>query len=273
MEVITLGTGSPLPDPERAGPCTLVRAAGRDFLFDAGRGVAMRLAAAASGPLQLEMVLLTHLHSDHVTDLNDLLTMRWVMSPAPNPLNVVGPPGTARLVERTLVMLSDDVAYRRSHHDDLDWDPHGDVTEVAEGSVFDDGIVRITAAPTDHAPVRPTIGYRIEADGQVVVIAGDTVPCEGLDHLCRNADVYVQTVIRSSLVEAIPASRLQDILDYHSSIEDAAATARRAAVGTLVLTHLVPAPWPGTEQEWVDEAAAIFDGRVVLASDLSRIEI
>jgi ribonuclease Z len=85
--------------------------------------------------------------------------------------------------------------------------------------------------------------------------------------------VYVQTVIRRSLVQAIPAPRLQDVLHYHSSIEDAATTAARAGVSTLVLTHLVPSPWPGTEEEWADEARAIFAGVVVVASDLTELEL
>jgi ribonuclease Z len=268
VRIVTLGTGSPIPDPNRAGPSTLVQARGRDFLFDCGRGVLMRCAAAGSGPLQLDCVLLTHLHSDHVTDFNDVLTMRWVMSPVRNPLQVVGPVGTAAFVRRTIEMLRDDVGYRLAHHADLEWEPPVEVIEVEHGVVFDDGEVRISAEPTDHAPVHPTVGYRVDADGAAVVIAGDTVPCQGLDELCRGADVYVQTVIRRALVEAIPVPRLQDILDYHSSIEDAAATAQRAGGATLVMTHLVPAPWPGTEQEWIDEAAELFDGEIIVATDL-----
>ena len=273
MEVIILGSGSPLPDPNRAGPATLVRAAGRDFLFDAGRGVLMRLAGAGSGPVQLERLLLTHLHSDHVTDLNDLVTMTWVMAQEPRPLRVTGPAGTSLLVDRTLAMLSQDIGYRLAHHADLTWDPSAEVTEINDGVVFDDGEVKIIAAPTDHGPVRPTAGYRIEADGKSVVISGDTIPCSGLDRLCADADVYVQTVIRRPQIEAFPVARLRDIVSYHSSIEDAAATASRGHVGTLVLTHLIPAPFPGTEPEWLAEAAAVFDGTILLASDLMRIGV
>jgi ribonuclease Z len=273
LQLITLGTGSPIPDATRAGPATLVRAGGRDFLFDCGRGVLMRAAGAASGPTSFASVLLTHLHSDHVTDFNDIVTMRWAMSPTPNPLPVIGPVGTQGFVDRTIAMLSDDVGYRLAHHKDLNWDPACAVTEVHDGVVLEDWGVRIVAAPTDHRPVHPTVGYRIEADGKVVVIAGDTVPCEGLDRLCAGADVYVQTVIRRSLVEAIPVPRLQDILDYHSSIQDAAATAARAGVGTLVLTHPVPPPAPGTEPEWEAEAREGFSGEVVLAHDLWQREV
>jgi ribonuclease Z len=273
LKVVTLGTGSPLPDADRAGPATLVRAAGRDLLFDCGRGVLMRAAAAMSGPLAFDTVFLTHLHSDHITDFNDIVTMRWAMSPMPNPLRVVGPVGTRSFVDRTIEMLRDDTGYRVAHHDDLNWEPACEVTEVGDGLVSDDGKVRITAAPTDHGPVRPTLGYRIEADGKVVVIAGDTVPCDGLDRLCAGADVYVQTVLRRSIVEAVPSPRFQDILEYHSSIQEATTTSTRAAVGTLVMTHLIPAPWPGTEAEWVAEAAEGFTGGIVLAHDLWELEV
>jgi ribonuclease Z len=273
MKVITLGTGSPLPDPNRAGPATLVRAGGRDLLFDCGRGVLMRAAAVGAGPVGFDTVLLTHLHSDHVTDFNDIVTMRWAMSPTPNPLRVVGPVGTQGFVDRTLDMLRDDIGYRLAHHADLEWQPVCEVTEVSDGVVIEDAAIRITVAPTDHSPVKPTVGYRIEADGHSVVIAGDTVPCAGLDQLCAGADLYVQTVIRRALVEAIPAPRLQDILDYHSDLAQAADTATRAGVATLVLTHMVPAPWPGTEDEWIAEAAAGFGGEIVLAHDLWEREL
>ena len=65
-------------------------------------------------------------------------------------------------------------------------------------------------------------------------------------------------------------ARFQDILDYHSSVEDAARTAARGRVGTLVLTHCVPPPAPGTEDEWIAEAAAHFDGEIILGPDLHR---
>lgn len=273
IEVVTLGTGSPIPDPNRAGAATLVKVDGRQLLFDCGRAVVMRMAGAGSLPPLLERVFLTHLHSDHTTDLNDVVTTRWVMSPVESPLPVTGPPGTAGLVERTLAMLADDVGYRRSHHADLDWDPACVVTEVLDGVAYETDGLRVLAAPTDHRPVAPTVGYRIEAGGRVVAIAGDTVPCDGLDRLCAGADVYVQTVLRDDLVRGVPSPRLQDVLDYHSTCEDAGRTAAKAGVGTLVLTHPVPAPFPGTEGEWVERARGEFTGDVVLADDLWTITL
>ncbi len=273
MQIVILGSGSPLPDPQRAGPSTLVRTSAGDLLFDCGRGVLMRAAAAGSAAGAFRALFLTHLHSDHITDLNDIYTMRWAMSFQPNPLPVYGPGGTATLLRATEAMLEPDIGYRLAHHDDLQWRPSAEVTEVERGLILEEGMVRVTAAPTDHAPVRPTVGYRIDDGDRSVVIAGDTVPCAGLDGLCRDADVLVHTVVRRDLIEQFGLPRLNDVLDYHSAVPDAAETAARNGVGTLLLTHLVPSPAPGTEQEWLDQAESKFDGKVVLATDLLALDV
>jgi ribonuclease Z len=273
MQLIILGSGSPLPDAGRAGPSTLVRTSAGDLLFDCGRGVLMRAAGAGSAAGAFRAVFLTHLHSDHITDLNDIYTMRWTMSFQPNPLSLFGPVGTAALMEATEAMLEPDIGYRLEHHDDLSWRPSAVVTEVEHGVILEEGAVRVTAAPTDHAPVRPTVGYRVDDGDRSVVIAGDTVPCAGLDQLCQDADMYVQTVVRRDFIELLGVPRLLDVLDYHSSVGDAAQTAARGGVGTLVLTHMVPAPAPGTEREWLGQAEEYFKGQVVLAEDLLSLEV
>ena len=271
MEVVTLGTGSPIPDANRAGAATLGRAGNATLLSDCGRAVVMRLGAAGVFPPMLTQLLITHLHSDHINNFNDVLTTRWIMSPVDNPLPVIGPPGTAAFVDQTIAMLKDDIHYRLEHHNDLNWNPSCTTQEITSGVAWEAEGVRVTAAPTDHRPVSPSIGFRIEADGAVVAIAGDTIPCAGLDEICAGADIYVQTVLRPELIKAVPSPRLQDVLDYHSTCAQAGATAARAGVKTLVLTHLVPAPAPGTESEWIAEAASEFAGEIIVAADLQSI--
>ncbi|MFN6554366.1 ribonuclease Z [Mycolicibacterium septicum] len=275
IEVTLLGTGSPIPDPERAGPSTLARAGDQTFLIDCGRGVLQRLAAAGSGANQLSALLLTHLHSDHITDLGDVIITRWVSTFTPEalPLPIIGPPGTADVVDATLRAFGPDIGYRIAHHADLTGPPRVDVHEYTDGVVWDHGDVHIRVAPTDHRPVTPTIAFRIEHGGASVVAAGDTVPCPGLDALAAGAGALVHTVIRKDLIDLLPQQRIRDICDYHSSVQEAAATATRAGVGILILTHYVPGIAAGTEDDWRALAASVFDRQIELGDDLHRVQV
>ena len=99
------------------------------------------------------------------------------------------------------------------------------------------------------------------------------VACAGVDELAAGADAYVQTVIRRDIVEMIPSEMLQDILDYHSSVIDAAQTAARVGAERLVLTHLVPAPPPGQYDDWIARAAEHFGGEIVIGDDLTTVTL
>ncbi len=273
MDIVLTGTGSPLPDANRAGPSSLVKAGDTHILVDAGRGVVMRMAGAGSIPPLLAGVLITHLHSDHICDLNDVITMNWVMSQGNGTLKIYGPPGIAEFVKRQMYALELDVGYRIAHHEPLTEGPKVDVTELEPGDSFDLNDVHITTAATVHAPVHPTIGFRFEHEGSTAALVGDTIPCDGVDELAANADVYVQTVIRRDIVEQIPNVMLQDILDYHSGVVEAAQSATRAGAKRLALTHMVPAPTPEQYPEWIAIAAAHFDGQVIIGDDLTTITI
>ena len=284
IEITLLGTGSPAPDPDRAGPATLVRASEQIFLVDCGRGVLQRLAAVGVGPSGLTALLLTHLHSDHIADLGDLIISGWITNfGTPKPLVIIGPPGTKTVVDATLVAFGSDIGYRIAHHADLNAPPEVQVHEYTEGQVWGNKAseatgnvlagVTIRVAPTDHRPVEPTIAFRVEYEGASVVLAGDGVPCNSLDALASGAGALVHTVIRKDIVALSPNQRVRDILDYHSSVEEAAATAARAGVGTLVLTHYVPAIAPGQEDEWRALAATQFSRQIELGDDLHRVEV
>ncbi|MFM7410144.1 MAG: MBL fold metallo-hydrolase [Actinomycetota bacterium] len=283
MKITLLGTGSPLPDPNRAGPSTLVSSGAHNVVVDCGRACVMRLTAAGVFPPFVNLVLLTHLHSDHICDLNDLVTTRWITTPTAmaSPLKIVGPVGTRRVVTGMLEMLALDEQYRLAHHEDLRTagGMKIDVVELHAGDVHEHGDMMIGAFRTDHRPVEPTLGYRITHDTKVAALAGDTIPCDELYEMCRHADVYVQTVLRDDLVKglasALPgnAARLTDILDYHSTVQQAGQTASRSGVKHLVLTHYVPAMQPGTENEWRSLAAQHFAGPITLGPDLTSVEV
>ncbi|MFK7918581.1 MAG: ribonuclease Z [Ilumatobacter sp.] len=282
LSVTLLGTGSPMPAPDRAGPATLISAGegptAEHYLVDAGRGVLMRLAAVGLGAPDLTAVFITHLHSDHITDLNDVITTRWVMTFEETPLTIVGPIGTRSVVEHIIASLDPDIDYRIAHHEDLDHRPPVTVIEVTEGPLQlpggQGGAVAITCGLTDHKPVEPSVGYRFDHGEVSAVVAGDTVPCAGLDALCAGANALVHTVIRKDIIANVPMQRIQDTLDYHSSPEEAGQTAARADLDTLILTHYVPPmPLSGTPDDWRALAATDFNGNVEVGDDLHRVDI
>ena len=281
IDVTLLGTGSPIPDPHRAGPSTLVQAGDENYLVDAGRGVLMRLAGAGCAPTMLTAVLLTHLHSDHITDLNDVITSSWALNmDDPKPLRIVGPEGTKETVARILHFLDLDIGYRLAHHDDLNEPPQVEVTEITKGSLDLSTTVSISTAPTDHRPVDPTIAFRFDYQESSVVVAGDTIPCTDLDQLCNGAKALVHTAIRKDIIETLPLQRAKDILNYHSSVEEAAETAQRAGMETLILTHYVPGIPPAEKefhelvaQQWRDRAAENFSGKIEIGDDLLKISL
>ena len=279
MKITLLGTGSPLPSATCAGPSTLVQAGGQNIVVDAGRGVIMRLVGAMCPPPFISAVILTHLHSDHICDLNDIITTRWISSPAATPLPIYGPKGTQKMIDGLLAMLSQDETYRLNHHDDLRaaGGMKVEVHEVEAGESFTIGDVKVSVHATDHRPVAPTVGFRIEHDGVVGALAGDTIPCDGLYDMCKDADIYVQTVLREDLVRTfaplVPTGdRFLDILDYHSTVQQAGQTAAKCNVKTLLLTHFVPAIQPGQEDEWRAMAAEHFSGEIVVGPDLTFVE-
>ena len=170
-------------------------------------------------------------------------------------------------------MLSFDVGYRLAHHDDLHEPPAVTVVEVAPCDNFTLGDVAVRVGATNHQPVEPTVAFRLEHEGSSVVLGGDGIPCAALDELCDGATAYVQTVLRDDIVKLFPLPRFQDILDYHSTVEQAAQTATKAGVQTLILTHYVPGIAPGQEEEWRAIAASHFSGDIVLGDDLTSVTI
>ena len=288
LHAVFCGTGSPLPDRTRAGPCLAVMAGERVFVFDAGEGAAETLALMGVNVGAIEAAFLTHLHSDHFDGLAPLALQHWAMASSTAPLLVIGPTGVARVAAGLNEAYAIDAAYRTGHHGPEIMPPSGAGLRAEEFAppqqdghtivLRDDGGVRILAFRVDHAPT-DAVGYRIEYAGRSIVISGDTSRSASLTAAARGADLLVHEAISPRLDQimhdaTVAAGRqnlgaiFHDILDYHTSPEDAGAVAQEAGVGALALTHFLPqTPIPGLISTFVRDAKTTYDGPVYAMRD------
>lgn len=291
LEVLLLGTGSPIASPNRWGPSQLIIGGDTRILVDCGWGAARRLYLARTPPQTIDAVFFTHLHSDHITDFADFIVMRW-LGGVTSPLPVYGPEGTAEMVEGFRQAVAADTRFRLAHHGEK-LSPVGtacEVHELAAGEtpvrVVATGDVEVFAFAVDHRPVIPAFGYRFERASRSVVISGDTNPCPGLLNGARDADMLICDSQHRAMMEAfedglrrlgneLQASLLLDGHTYHASTEDAARIAREAGVRHLVLSHVMPPiPDEGPEVDaFLRGLPDIFEGRITVGRDLLRLEV
>lgn len=271
--VITLGTGTPVPNPERAGPATAVVVGRRVLLFDAGPGVMRRVAAAGLPIDGVTAAFITHLHSDHTLGLPDLMLTSWVMG-RNTPMRLHGPPGLRRMTDLLLSAWAEDTVVRiRGLERGRPGGYRLDVHEIGEGVVFDSAGVKVTAIQVTHGEWEHAFAYRVDAGGRSIVISGDTRPSEALERAAHGVDVLVHEVYPETRVapENRPGGELwpRYLREVHTSDVELGRIAARAQPRVLVLTHVI---FMGATEDEV--LAGIrrggFTGRVVFAKDLGR---
>jgi len=282
LHVILIGTGSPLPDPSRAGPSTAVIAGKRVFIIDSGGGAVRRMGEIGLPPAATERVLLTHFHSDHIDGLGELMLQRWAGGGHSEPLPILGPKGIKDIVTGLNLTYTQDRDYRVAHHGADIVPPSGfggRAIEIETGTIMEDGGVKITAFKVDHEPVSPSVGYRLEYKGRSVVISGDTAYDPDLIIHAKEADIIISEALNAEMVGVIEAEVkaagnkriskiMSDIPDYHITPVQAADVAEGAGARMLVYTHIVPAlPKPYLNAYFIKGAGDKFSGDIVVGQD------
>ncbi len=247
IEVTLLGTGVGIPHSGRAQAGLVIKAE-RPILFDCGAGALLRLAEAGFSPLKIDLVLLTHLHLDHVSDLLALAKARWLMGE--NEISVFGPDGTDKWFEALRGLYP--------YLEELDVS----ITLVRPGDEFGLSGLKIRAGEAVHS--LPALGYRIESETKAVAYSGDTEPTASMRDLARGADLLIH---ECSFPEPF-------VVTNHSTPLWLGRSFRGAGVKRIVLIHLYPQT-VGREEEMVrDVRAGLGDEtKVEVGQDLQRIEI
>jgi len=282
-QVVMLGTGTPLPDPERAGPCTAIVVNGTPYIVDAGTGLVRRAAAArdkgvaALRPVNLKIAFLTHLHSDHTLGLPDLMITPWIMG-RKEPLELYGPQGTQAMVNHILEAYEVDRKIRvegMEHSNNTGWKVN--VHEIKPGVVFKDANVTITAFAVRHGNAN-AFGYRFASSDRTIVISGDTSPTDAIAENCHRCDLLISEAYTKVSFNLISLEWQRYRLAYHTSAQELGTIAAQAKPGLLILYHRGNAGCDqagteacreaGSEDHLLKEIRQAFAGKVVAAHDL-----
>lgn len=283
-QVVMLGTGTPLPDPQRSGPSTAIVVNGMSYIVDAGTGVVRRAAAArdkgvkALEPTNLRIAFLTHLHADHTLGLPDLILTPWIMG-RKEPLELYGPVGTRLMVEPILEAYDADIKTRTEgleHSNRTGYKVN--VHEITPGVVYRDANVTVKAFNAYHGSPQNTFGYRFEIPGRVIVISGDATPKSDVLQNCSGCDVLIHEVYTQASFDRVSPEWKQYRQTYHTSTRQLAEIANRAKPKLLVLYHRAnpgcdqartqECREAGSEEQALKEIRELYKGEVVAGHDL-----
>jgi ribonuclease Z len=280
LSVTLLGTGTPIPNRERACASTLVIAGDRCFLVDTGRGFLNNF--ADTGLKDVDAVFLTHFHSDHFGEFAEFMVTRTIWG-AGEPLTVTGPAGAKQVIGSLLDAYQLDNSYRKAHHGNK-WNEAGMKAEIKEsqsGVVYDKDGVKVTMFEVDHTPVKPAVGYRFDYKGQAVVVSGDTKKTAAMIEMAKGADILVHEVAsrpmtelgRKGLDDRMQAMA-EEMLQYHTLTDEVAQIAQDAGVKKLVLTHFAPSipANPAMESIFVQGMGKIYKGDLIIGRDGMEIK-
>jgi ribonuclease BN (tRNA processing enzyme) len=277
-KVIILGSGTPIPDPSRSGPCVAVVVNGQAYLFDAGPGVVRQAEAAAEkfgmsalDATHLTRLFVTHLHSDHTLGYPDLILTPWVVGRR-RPLEVYGPQGIAAMTEHLKQAYAADIKVRTEGMEGLE--SAGLTVNVHEipvaGPVYKDANVTVRAIAVKHGSWAQAFGYAIDAAGRTIVISGDTVPSEAIVEACHGCDVLVHEVYSADRFDLVYGlAHGQYHRSFHTSTTQLAELASRAKPKLLVLYHQLYFG-PPEEVDLEKEIRRTYSGVVVSGRDLSE---
>ncbi|MFC3050491.1 MBL fold metallo-hydrolase [Kordiimonas pumila] len=275
LTLTILGSGTPVPSATQFGTAILVQAGDQALLFDCGRGCTTRLAEVDPALIpKVNHLFVTHLHSDHIVGIDDLWLNGWVQGRTA-PLAIWGPEGTTEMMHNMAKTFQYDINKRyedgvpatRSGLDDA----FADITH--NGTVYDNGGLRVIAFEVDHSTVKPAWGYRVEYKGKVVMISGDTTLTDSLYTYGKGADVIVQEVMSPALIAYLEShfkpEQVARIVGYHTTAGQAAKLFAQTRPRLAVYYHTRNDG--AFAQTLLDETRKGYGGAVEVGYDLMQI--
>ncbi len=250
MELIILGSGTCVPSLTRGSPASVIRISDQILLIDSGSGTLERLLRVGITIHDVDVILYTHTHPDHVADLVPFLfASKYDWAPRDRDLTIIGGKGFSTFFDALIK------TYGKWIQSEL-FSTH--LRESEEDTHHFPGF-RILTKPMTHLP--ESIAYRVETeDGRAVVLSGDTDYNPNLVKLAADTDILV-------LESAFPD---EERVKGHLSPSVAGRIASESRCKKLVLTHLYPIC---DTIDLKSQCASTYKGPLVIAQDLMRFQL
>ncbi|MBN9079282.1 MAG: MBL fold metallo-hydrolase [Rhizobiales bacterium 65-79] len=259
--------GGPMPTS------SLLEIGGRRIVVDCGLGVTKGLVDAGMPLKALDLVFITHLHSDHVLELGPLLHTAWTAGLS-TPVKVFGPAGTEACWRGFCQALDFDIEIRIEDEGRPDIRALVAFDEFTEGPVMEESGLAVSALRVDHPPVTECYALRFAHGGRRIVFSADTAYFPPLADFAHGADILVHEAMLEAGVDRLiertgNGERLKThLMTAHTLATDAGRIAAAANVGRLVLHHLIPADDPEFgENHWREALRESWSGPLTIGRD------
>jgi ribonuclease BN (tRNA processing enzyme) len=251
---------------------SLLEIAGRKIVVDCGLGVTRSLVATGMNLKTLDLIFITHLHSDHVLELGALIHTAWTTGIA-TPIHVYGPPGIEAYWQGFMASMAFDCGIRVIDEGRIPINELVHIHTYTEGMVVQLDTLRVDALRVVHPPVHECFALRFGSDVHITFSA-DTCYHPPLIDFARDSDILVHEAMLVAGLDALVAKtgggdKLRNhLLASHTTAEDVARLATAAEVKHLVLHHLVPADDPHFgEADWLAAVRPHWYGSLSIGRD------
>ncbi len=260
LEIFFCGSGSPLSMMPEGAQCMAFIIGSDIYVIDNGENSFAKISNNYP-PQNIKAVFITHAHSDHIGDLDELNLRRWV-SGAKTPLKVYGSSEIINVAEGINLAYQNDEMYRVDHHG-VEFVPPQNRPMIpvihkpanTPQLIFEDENIKVESFLVDHYPVKEALGFRIFFGDKEIIISGDTEITDNVFSLVDGADIlihdgmikehvrFLEKVAKENNVYRAEIA-FHDILDYHADVVDIKKNLEGKDLGLLIINHLVPAKNP-----------------------------